>query len=114
MTTNNNSTAAILENIASNGIAPPSTIYLDGKIHRFGKKKLYWYVAHQYPVPVCIYGDWKLGTKGKYVHHDTHSVSSDDRLREQKTIKELEKRRLEDKEQQLYVVKTFGTDDLLI
>jgi putative DNA primase/helicase len=90
---------AISENIASNGIDPPSTIFLDGEVHRFGKKKRYWYIAHQYPIPVCIYGDWKLGTKNKYIHHDSNLVAVADRLLVQKAIKALEKKRLEDKEQ---------------
>lgn len=96
-------TAAIFEDFASNGIDPPSTIFFDGKIHRFGKKNRYWYVAHRHPIPVCIYGDWKFGTKNKYIHHDTHSMPVNERLQLQNTIKKLEKKRLEDKEQQYKV-----------
>jgi putative DNA primase/helicase len=96
-------TTAILQDFASNGIDPPSTIYFDGKIHRFGKKNRYWYVAHRHPIPVCIYGDWKFGTKNKYIHRDANLGTVADRLLVQKTISALEMKRLEESDQKYKV-----------
>jgi len=98
----------MFEDFASNGIDPPSTFYFDGKIHRFGKKKRYWYVAHQHPIPICVYGDWKFGTKNKYIHRDTNLVTVADRLLVQKAFEALEKKRLEDREQKHKVARELA------
>jgi len=90
----------ILDDISKSGITPPDKIILDGEIHRFGKKNSCWYVAHLHPIPICIYGDWKLGITRKYVHHNFNTSSPAERLQMRNTIKAIEKKRLEDKEQQ--------------
>jgi putative DNA primase/helicase len=47
------------------GIDPPSSVVLDGKIHRFkasaGKEKSGWYVAYGDGVPAGRFGDWRTG-----------------------------------------------------
>ena len=88
----------ILDDISKSGITPPDRIILDGEIHRFGRKKSCWYVAHLHPIPVCIYGDWKLGITRKYIHHDFNTLSPAERLQMRITIKAIEKKRLEDLE----------------
>lgn len=56
--------------IASSGISPPDTIFPDGKIHRFGRKKSSWYVAFLEPVKTIVFGDWKMGFTSKYIDTD--------------------------------------------
>lgn len=50
--------------MASNGIEPPSTILVDGKIHRFGR--YCWYVADSHLVPVLVGG--APGIQFEYEH----------------------------------------------
>jgi putative DNA primase/helicase len=40
-----------------------SVIERDGKIHRFGPKDQYWYIAHFDDCPAGAFGDWKHGIK---------------------------------------------------
>lgn len=103
-------TTALFQDFVSNGIDPPSSVYFDGKIHRFGKRNRYWYVAHPQPIPICIYGDWKLGTKNKYLHRDSNSATMAGRLLIQKAIKAAEKKRLEDKNQKHKAAKGVAQD----
>lgn len=48
--------------IRAAGLTPPSEIVSDGRIHRFGPKKAYWYKAHADGVPAGAFGDWRTGT----------------------------------------------------
>ena len=82
------------------GMTPPNQIVFDGEIHRFGKKKSCWYVAHLHPVPVCIYGDWKLGITSKYAHSSAHTLRPTKLLQLQKTIKALQEKQRLGREQQ--------------
>ena len=49
------------------GIAPPSVIAFDGKIHRFGKNKSSWYVFFDGHVKAGAFGDWKTGVSEKFI-----------------------------------------------
>lgn len=82
---------SILDSILSSGIEPPSTIEFDSEIHRFGKKKRSWYVAHLLPVPICIYGDWKFGEKFKYIHSGNKSLSIDEKRQVSRSISVLKR-----------------------
>lgn len=52
--------------MASDGIDPPDGIAFDGELHRFGHKDAGWYRAYLDP-PIAVYGDWRLGIKGKLI-----------------------------------------------
>lgn len=51
-------------------------LIMDGKIHRFGRKDVYWYTIHQFQgsrgdtVSVCLHGDWRTGERFKYAVSD--------------------------------------------
>ena len=90
----------VINHISSSGITPPVGIEFDGNIHRFGSKKASWYVAHLYPVTVCVYGDWKLGITCKYIHLDSHSLTLSERFQVRQTLKMIALQRIADQEQQ--------------
>jgi len=90
----------IKDDIAKSGIHPPDSIFFDGEIHRFGRKKSCWYVAHLHPVPVCVYGDWRLGLTYKYVHHSAQTLRPSEIVQVQKSIKALQEKQRLDKERE--------------
>lgn len=101
----------ILDDMYRNCINPPDHISFDGEIHRFGKKKSCWYVAHLHPVPVCVYGDWKQGITNKYVPNAASSLKPTDSMQVCKKIKAMEMKRLSDRERQ-YQESRFKAQDL--
>jgi phage/plasmid primase-like uncharacterized protein len=55
-----------IDAIIEAGLHAPRNIVMDGKIHRFSsdgdsRKKPGWYVAYESPIPVIVFGCWKLG-----------------------------------------------------
>ena len=52
----------IIEAMHESAMTPPTEIIMDGKIHRFGKKKTCWYVFYEGGITVAgKFGDWKQG-----------------------------------------------------
>jgi phage/plasmid primase-like uncharacterized protein len=53
--------AQLIDSIEKAGLEAPESVELDGRIHRFGRKKTSWYVAYGDGIPAGRFGDWKLG-----------------------------------------------------
>lgn len=53
--------AQLIDSIENAGLDAPESVELDGRIHRFGRKKTSWYVAYSDGIPAGRFGDWKLG-----------------------------------------------------
>ena len=71
--------------IAACGIAPPSQIFLDGRLHRFSTNgeandKAGWYVGYQDPIPAGAFGDWRTGHQYKWSDTPLGRLSQSERL----------------------------------
>lgn len=55
----------LLDSIAAAGLKPPSSVVLDGRLHRFaagaGREKTGWYIAYGDGVPAGKFGCWRQG-----------------------------------------------------
>tara|TARA_R110000751_G_scaffold251430_1_gene350896 strand:+ start:13511 stop:15472 length:1962 start_codon:yes stop_codon:yes gene_type:complete len=55
------------------GFTPPTQVFFDGKIHRFGKKKSCWYIGYNGEICAGAFGDWKDG----YSHNWRQNIGRD-------------------------------------
>lgn len=56
----------LIDAIESAGIEPPDHVVLDGRMHRFGRKKSAWYIAYPDGVPAGRFGCWREGLDHKW------------------------------------------------
>lgn len=55
------------------GFEPPTQVFFDGKIHRFGRKKSCWYIGYNGEICAGAFGDWKDG----YSHNWRQNIGRD-------------------------------------
>jgi len=65
----------IREAMISHGITPPDQIYLDAKIHRFGKKDSCWYVFFNDGIAAGSYGDWRENSSYDWCSKKTNKIT---------------------------------------
>ena len=83
------------------GLAPPSDIIADGRIHRFsssGKRDddSGWYVLHTSSVPAGSFGDWRSGLKANFSLKPEREMASSEREGYRKHLESIKLQREED------------------
>lgn len=82
----------LIEAIRALGIDPPSSVYLDGRLHRFrsqpGKSKDGWYVAYGDGVPAGAFGCWRLGVESTWRAEIDHRMTPAEELAHAKRMQE--------------------------
>ncbi|MBU1357644.1 MAG: toprim domain-containing protein [Gammaproteobacteria bacterium] len=58
--------AALVYAIEASGLTSPPTVIADGKIHRWGPKKRYWYVLFADGLEAGAFGDWVTGLSNRW------------------------------------------------
>lgn len=95
----------VIKHISNTGITPPNAILFDGEVHRFGRKKSGWYIAHLNPVPICVYGDWSLGIQFKYVHQASKPLTPAKQSQLRNSLKVAKQKWIDDQEQKYKAAK---------
>ena len=77
---------------------PPDEVSADGKIHRYGPKKVLWYVMFPDGIPAGAFGDWrKQDQQHKWCAKDASKLTKSELTANIKRMEET--KRLRDKEQ---------------
>ncbi|MEJ8821518.1 toprim domain-containing protein [Variovorax humicola] len=84
--------------IEAAGLAPPTTINDDGKLHRFsptGKRgdDAGWYVLHQDGVPAGSFGDWRSGESRNWCAKADSDMSESERRAQSERVKAAQRMR---------------------
>lgn len=74
---------------------PPTSLILDGEIHRFGNKKNSWYVAFGDNVPAGIFGNWQTGEQHSWCGNIGRTLTLQESIENSKRLEELKKIREE-------------------
>ena len=88
--------ADLLTAIENSGLTPPPKIVANGKFQRFSTNgKLGdtggWYVAFSHPEPHAAFGCWRSNIKVLWSSSDAEKMSSEDRKKLQKQLREANK-----------------------
>lgn len=81
--------------MAIEDITPPNEIILDGAIHRFGKKNIYWYVGYSDGIQAAAFGNWQTGEKYHWTQNIGRELSPMEQMANSKRMAELKKVREE-------------------
>jgi putative DNA primase/helicase len=75
--------------MANDGITPPESFIIDGRLQRFGHKDAGWYRAYNDSFPLAIYGDWRLGIQGKVIFDTGREYSHLERFQIDRRMREM-------------------------
>lgn len=89
----------IIDAMHESDMMPPSDIIMDGKIHRFGKKKSCWYVFYEGGVTVAgKFGDWKQGQEVSFRADIGRPLTSVENFTAAKMIQDAKKKAEEERQ----------------
>jgi putative DNA primase/helicase len=101
----------ITDAMHESAMTPPPEIIMDGKIHRFGKKKTCWYVFYEGGITVAgKFGDWKQGQEVSFRADIGRPLTAVESLRSAKMIEDARKKAEEEREVKREVAATAVQD----
>jgi phage/plasmid primase-like uncharacterized protein len=83
----------LIDAIAYEGLTPPATVQLDGRLHRFksgpGADKTGWYVAFADARPAGVFGCWRTGVEQSWRAETGHQMTPAEEVAHAKRLAEM-------------------------